>query len=535
MKNFSYAKLLVISVFLFILTYGVANATPLIGSCYKYVGDIDSLADSRFVNMTGIQSFRYRMSWGQIDDLLLPDDDSHPPDWRYHQVVDTINKYMPSGVTRIFQLKFWHPDDMDVPSGWDDSICFGNTFKVKEDSVDVFKDMCYDLAAALRGNVDYFVLHNEPNMGWDPIYGDRKWRNSPEDFAWQCKICAEQMKAANPDAYIIFGSFSGTDTTDEFIQRSTNAMFSGNEDLVDAIDFHWYFPPEDSTQTYEWGIRAHSMHQFCQSRGVDWTVLETSGPKIVLPVDEKPDSLPYGDNIREYLVHLVRDLGINDDAVLLDSLYFWVRDIDPDNIGLPENYEVLDSIKVDEFNRRIPLFVDSGAVIAHWFAAFIDSLHSVDEEWYCDQPQSGGAESRVYWLIRNAQNVPRNLIELPYYKSTALSKRMNFFIDSLGNPKIAPPINGDNSKGKSGGISLWNYPNAFNSSTEIKYYLPDEMEVKLEIFNLLGRRMDILYKEKQTKGYHNINWKAKNYPSGIYFCRLSSKGKSQVMKMTLLK
>ncbi len=533
MKISIWKKRIVFLIFLLILTYGVVNATPLIGSCYKYVGDIDSLADSRFVNMTGIQSFRYRMSWGQIDDLLLPDDDSHPPDWRYHQVVDTINKYMPSGVTRIFQLKFWHPDYMDVPSGWDDSICFGNTFKVKEGFVDVFKDMCYDLAAALRGNVDYFVLHNEPNMGWDPIYGGRKWRNSPEDFAWQCKICAEQMKAANPDAYIIFGSFSGTDTTDEFIQRSTNAMFSGNENLVDAIDFHWYFP-EDSTQTYEWGIRAHSMHQFCQSRGVDWTVLETSGPKITFPVDESPPDYPDTLTIRKLLVNLAE--YTNDNSILLDSLYHWTREIgDTENIGLPENYDILDSIKVDEFNKRVPLMVDHKAQIVHWFSAFIDSIHSVDEEWYCDQPQSGGAESRVYWLIRNAQNVTRNLIELPYYESTALSKRLHFFIDSLGSSKIAPPIDGNNSKGKSTGISLWNYPNAFNSSTEIKYYLPQQAEVKLEIFDLLGRRVMILFNGRQDAGYHSINWKAKNQPSGIYFCKLSSGGKSKVVKMTLLK
>ena len=84
-------------------------------------------------------------------------------------------------------------------------------------------------------------------------------------------------------------------------------------------------------------------------------------------------------------------------------------------------------------------------------------------------------------------------------------------------------------------LTLTSYPNPFNTSTEIKYYLPDEMEIKLEVFNLLGRRVEVLYDGKQKAGYHNINWKAKNQPSGIYFCKLSTGGKSVIKKMTLLK
>ncbi|GEM_PF-5395496 len=205
--------------------------------------------------------------------------------------------------------------------------------------------------------------------------------------------------------------------------------------------------------------------------------------------------------------------------------------------AMPENYDILDSIKVDEFNRRIPLFVDSGAVIAHWFSAFIDSvLPLYDDEWYCEEPAGGmDPEKRVRILIRRAQGHPTNLIKLPEYLPTSLSDSMKSYIESLGSPKIAPPIDGDNSRGKSAGISLWNYPNAFNSSTEIKYYLPQEAEIKLEVFNLLGRKVDILYEGKKSKGYHIINWKAKDLPSGIYFCKLTSAGKSVIKKMTLLK
>jgi len=96
-------------------------------------------------------------------------------------------------------------------------------------------------------------------------------------------------------------------------------------------------------------------------------------------------------------------------------------------------------------------------------------------------------------------------------------------------------VSGDNTNIPNNYITLTSYPNPFNTSTEIKYYLPQEAEIKLEVFNLLGRRVEVLYDGKQKAGYHNINWKAKDLPSGIYFCKLTSAGKSIIKKMTLLK
>ncbi len=101
--------------------------------------------------------------------------------------------------------------------------------------------------------------------------------------------------------------------------------------------------------------------------------------------------------------------------------------------------------------------------------------------------------------------------------------------------EVQDVVSGDSTNIPSNYLTLTSYPNPFNTSTEIKYYLPEEMEIKLEVFNLLGRRVEVLYDGKQKAGYHNINWKAKDYTSGIYFCRLLTADKSKVMKMTLLK
>ena len=67
-----------------------------------------------------------------------------------------------------------------------------------------------------------------------------------------------------------------------------------------------------------------------------------------------------------------------------------------------------------------------------------------------------------------------------------------------------------------------NYPNPFNPRTVIAYQLPIPSEVELSIYNVLGKRINVLVKEKQPAGYHYVFWYGKDQfdnpvPSGIYF------------------
>ena len=85
-----------------------------------------------------------------------------------------------------------------------------------------------------------------------------------------------------------------------------------------------------------------------------------------------------------------------------------------------------------------------------------------------------------------------------------------------------------------------NYPNPFNGQTSIKFQVPYQTGVKLEIYNILGQIIKTLINEVKLAGYDTIVWDGRNdfgYPvnSGIYFIKFSSDKFSDIKKMTLLK
>jgi len=85
-----------------------------------------------------------------------------------------------------------------------------------------------------------------------------------------------------------------------------------------------------------------------------------------------------------------------------------------------------------------------------------------------------------------------------------------------------------------------NFPNPFNPVTKIAFTLPRDADVKLEIFDILGRSVKTLVEERLVAGEHEKEWDGKNsdgHPaaSGIYFYRISTDTETSVRKMLLLK
>jgi hypothetical protein len=80
-----------------------------------------------------------------------------------------------------------------------------------------------------------------------------------------------------------------------------------------------------------------------------------------------------------------------------------------------------------------------------------------------------------------------------------------------------------------------NFPNPFNPATTIRYSVPHESSVRLEIYNLLGQKVQELVNERQSAGWKEVQWNASTLSSGIYFYKVTAGNAVQMKKMTLLK
>ena len=80
-----------------------------------------------------------------------------------------------------------------------------------------------------------------------------------------------------------------------------------------------------------------------------------------------------------------------------------------------------------------------------------------------------------------------------------------------------------------------NYPNPFNPNTKIRYSIKDAGLIKIEIFDLLGRKVTTIVNEDKPAGEYVVNFNGNNLSSGIYFYKLTSGSFTQIKKMQLLK
>ncbi|MEO8664762.1 MAG: SBBP repeat-containing protein [Ignavibacteria bacterium] len=80
-----------------------------------------------------------------------------------------------------------------------------------------------------------------------------------------------------------------------------------------------------------------------------------------------------------------------------------------------------------------------------------------------------------------------------------------------------------------------NYPNPFNPTTQISFNIPVSSNVKLGIYDMSGRMIELLVNKILQPGSHEYEWNASHYSSGTYFYKIESDGFVQTKKMLLIK
>jgi hypothetical protein len=78
-------------------------------------------------------------------------------------------------------------------------------------------------------------------------------------------------------------------------------------------------------------------------------------------------------------------------------------------------------------------------------------------------------------------------------------------------------------------------PNPFNPSTLLSYFLPEDADIQLNVYNITGERVAELYNGYMTSGEHQVTFNAGNLASGIYLVSLYNGKEISTVKLMLMK
>jgi hypothetical protein len=81
---------------------------------------------------------------------------------------------------------------------------------------------------------------------------------------------------------------------------------------------------------------------------------------------------------------------------------------------------------------------------------------------------------------------------------------------------------------------LRNYPNPFDHSTTVEFYLAKDAPVSLKVYDMHGREVATLADAEITAGSHSVTWNPRDAPSGMYLCRMISGNDARTMRIVYL-
>ncbi|MBD3232411.1 MAG: T9SS type A sorting domain-containing protein [candidate division Zixibacteria bacterium] len=188
-----------------------------------------------------------------------------------------------------------------------------------------------------------------------------------------------------------------------------------------------------------------------------------------------------------------------------------------------------------EVDGRIDLKLPNGHIFGP-ISAFYDRYYPPNDTTiilYAVQQIPAEAPLGDYLYLGYIGQFPEAIYDSTYFEFTVVPsaslhpKAGNWFTNawSLIDDQSAPQYD----------YFLSNSPNPFNNITSIEFGLAEASYTKLEIFNLLGRKITTLVDNYLNAGRHVVNWHASRYSSGMYFYRLTSGDYIKYQKMILLK
>jgi hypothetical protein len=235
--------------------------------------------------------------------------------------------------------------------------------------------------------------------------------------------------------------------------------------------------------------------------------------------------------------------------VPVDSGTYYGIEFRVDSVGITSGYQFLARFKQGASDLGLRFRARSGAsptTIHNWLDNDIPGGVPTTSGWHKLAVNAIGDQ---FWFYYDGQELPGN----PYTDNTYSSGWIGVYIwDFMLSPihlyiddiivLTEPPVGIEDQQPNI--ISEYrlhqNFPNPFNPSTTISFFIPGSENVTVDIFNNLGQKVRTLVNGRYAAGDHQFEWDARNdlgqlVPAGVYYYRLQAGNFQDTKKMLLIK
>lgn len=214
-----------------------------------------------------------------------------------------------------------------------------------------------------------------------------------------------------------------------------------------------------------------------------------------------------------------------------------------------ENVLSIERVSPDKCQAVLVLTEPAGGIqftIVGSAGVVINSLENgrsaAGNEWIVGWNPISDGEVRVVIMGRAAGALPAGRYELLTWSVASEEERAMLeysdvvLADDDGNGLSVSSRGLEWSLGRSAFTLLGNYPNPFNPSTVISFELQRRAEVSLEVYDVVGRRVDVIIDGVRDGGTHQVSWttQGRRLATGVYMIRLTVDGRSAVCKMNVI-
>ena len=205
------------------------------------------------------------------------------------------------------------------------------------------------------------------------------------------------------------------------------------------------------------------------------------------------------------------------------------------------NGKKLEFLIRDASNRAQVVSSSFNILVGQWIFIAIFYDYNAGKVYMWDDPLSGPKDTLDFQQDYFANNDPLSIGS--WYRSDTLQPSIRDFQGRIDDVRISNSIDNVIATQITDEHGLMpnrfrlnqNFPNPFNSTTNISFQLASTGHVLLEVYDITGRRIITLINKTLNQGNHKIVFNAENLSTGIYFYRMENSDYISVKKMILFK